>query len=52
MLSACVAVMDCASVTLTVNLLVPHEVGTPEMTPVLDASLKPEGSRPEVMDQL
>ena len=52
MLSACVAIRDLASVTLTVKLLVPVVVGVPEMTPVLDASVRPEGRVPEVMDQV
>jgi hypothetical protein len=51
MLSACVAVRDFASVTLTVKLLVLDTVGVPEMTPVLD-SVKPGGRDPEAMDQI
>ena len=51
MLSACVAVRDVASVTLTVKLRVPAAVGVPKMTPVLDDSAKPEGRVPEAMDQ-
>ena len=52
MLSACVAVCEFASVTLTVKLLVPVAVGVPEMTPVLGASDKPAGSVPAEIDQV
>ena len=50
MLSACVAVCDVASVTLTVKLLVPASVGVPEITPVVAANVRPEGSDPEARD--
>jgi len=39
------------SVTLTVKLEVPLLVGVPEMTPV-DASVRPAGRLPEVIDQV
>ncbi len=52
MRSAFVAVMDFASVTATVKLEVPGEVGVPEITPVVDAKAKPLGSDPEAMDQV
>ncbi len=52
MLSACVAVCDAASVTLTVKLLVPAVVGTPEMIPLAAASARPTGKLPEEIDQV
>lgn len=55
MLSACVAV--CAfglveSLTCTVKLKVPAEVGVPEMAPVAEARLRPAGSEPWLMLQV
>jgi hypothetical protein len=52
MLSASEAVLESASVTLTVKLLVPVAVGVPEITPVLAVSDKPAGNEPELIDQV
>ncbi len=54
MLSTCVAVSEAASVTWTVKVVVlfPFCVGVPEITPVLAASDRPEGSVPEAMDHV
>jgi len=41
-----------ASMTLTVNLLVPVAVGVPEISPVLAVSVSPAGRLPDVMDQV
>ena len=41
-----------ASVTCTVNVLVPVPVGVPEITPVPGASVSPGGSVPAVIDQV
>ena len=51
-LSAFEAVLEFASVTLTVKLLVPVAVGVPEITPVLAVSDKPAGNDPELIDQV
>jgi hypothetical protein len=51
-LSALVAVCELASVTCTVQLLVPDPVGVPEIAPELDASVNPAGKAPEMMDQV
>ena len=52
MLSVFEAVLEFASVTLTVKLLVPVAVGVPEITPVLAVSDKPAGNEPELIDQV
>jgi len=52
MLSASEAVLEFASVTLTVKLLVPVAVGAPEITPVLAVSDKPAGKEPELIDHV
>jgi hypothetical protein len=52
MLSALVAVIEFESVTRAVKLLVPVLAGVPEMTPVLAASVSPEGRPPEAMDHV
>jgi len=51
-LSDFVAVIELASVTRTVNVLVPIPVGVPEIAPVLGASANPAGSAPDTMDQV
>jgi hypothetical protein len=51
MLKAFVADIAFESVTRTVKLLVPVAVGVPEITPVLAASVNPEGRTPEASDQ-
>jgi hypothetical protein len=51
-LSDFVAVIDLASVTRTVKLLVPVPVGVPEIAPVLGASASPAGKVPDRMDQV
>lgn len=38
------------SVTVAVNAEVPLAVGVPEMVPVADASVSPEGRPPDVID--
>ena len=50
--SAAEAVLELASVTLTVKLLVPVAVGVPEIAPVLAANDRPAGNEPEVIDQV
>jgi hypothetical protein len=40
-----------ASVTVAVKLAVPVAVGVPEITPVADASVRPAGRLPDVIDQ-
>src|SRR5436305_12017398 len=50
MLSPRVAVLELASVTLTVKVLVPVPVGVPEIAPELE-SVSPVGSAPEASDQ-
>src|SRR5690349_9630576 len=52
MLSALLAVCDLLSVTCTVKLLVPDELGVPEMTPVVEFSASPAGRLPVVIDQV
>ena len=52
MLSDFVALNELASVTFTVNVLVPVPVGVPEITPEVEASASPAGKVPEAMDQL
>ena len=52
MLSDFEAVLELASVTLTVKLLVPVAVGVPEITPVLAANDRPAGNEPELIDQV
>jgi hypothetical protein len=52
MLSDFVAVSERASVTFTVNVLVPVPVEVPEITPVAGASASPAGKVPERIDQL
>lgn len=51
-LKAAVAVSDTESVTRTVKLAVPVVVGTPEITPVAAARVKPAGSVPALRLQL
>ena len=51
-LRALVVATGLVSETCTVKLLVPLAVGTPEITPVLGAILKPAGRVPDAMDQL
>ena len=52
MLRACVAVCELASLICTVKLLLPMPVGVPETTPVLGATVNPEGKLPEVIDHV
>lgn len=52
MLSALLLVLEFASVTFTVKLLVPVAVGVPEITPVLAASDRPDGNEPELIDHV
>ena len=40
------------SVTVAVKLEVPVAVGIPEMVPVVAARVRPEGSLPELIDQV
>jgi hypothetical protein len=47
-----VAVSAWASVTFTVNVLVPDPVGVPETAPVAEVSASPVGKVPEMIDQL
>ncbi len=51
-LSNFVEVSKWASVTFTVKVLVPVPVGVPEITPVVDASVRPAGNVPDVRDQV
>lgn len=51
-LSDFVAVMDLASVTRTVKLLVPVPVGVPVIAPLLGASATPAGKVPDAMAQV
>jgi hypothetical protein len=51
-LSAFDAVLEFASVTVTVKLLVPVAEGVPEITPVLAVSDKPAGKDPELIDHV
>ena len=51
-LKAFVAVWELASLTCTVKLLVPVPVGVPEITPVAEARINPEGRLPEVIDHV
>ena len=52
--SACVADFcgELESVTLTVKLDWPSDVGLPEMIPLLTLRVRPVGSVPEMIDQL
>ena len=52
MLSALLAVCELLSVTCTVKLLVPDELGVPEMTPLPELSANPAGRLPLVIDQV
>lgn len=51
-LSDFVAVIDFASLTCAVKLLVPEPVGVPEIAPVLAVSASPAGKDPVTIDQV
>jgi hypothetical protein len=40
------------SVTVTVKVDIPDELGVPEITPVVAARVNPDGRVPEVIDQV
>ena len=48
-LNVFVALDEAASVTFTVKVDAPEPVGVPEITPVLDDRISPDGSAPEAM---